>query len=141
MMEEQGAGLLVVRVLIGLLFFAHGLDILTPAGAKRTVGFFAAYKVPMASVSAPLAGVAQVLAGLAMILGLGAQIGAWVLVGVMVGAIAYVHGRFGFPNINIVGQTPEGAPQLGMPGYEFNVALIAGLLAVAIGGPGAWAIV
>lgn len=139
MWEEPGGGLAAVRIIVGLLFFAHGLDILT-AGKQRTIDFFAAYKVPRAAISAPLAGVAQVVAGLAMILGLGAQIGAIVLIGVMVGAIAYVHGRFGFPNIHIVGQNDDGSPVFAMPGYEFNVALIAGLLAVAIGGPGSWAI-
>lgn len=139
MWEEPGGGLAAVRIIVGLLFFAHGLDIVT-AGKQRTIDFFTAYKVPMAPISAPLAGVAQLLAGLAMILGLGAQIGAIVCLGVMVGAIAYVHGRFGFPNINITGQNPDGSPVMGMPGYEFNVALIAGLLAIAIGGPGEWAI-
>ncbi len=139
MWEEPEAGLTAVRIIIGLLFLAHGLDILT-AGKERTVAFFQAYKVPMAAASAPLAGVAQFLSGLAMIIGLGAQIGAIVCIAVMVGAILYVHGRVGFPNINITGQDEHGAPLFGMPGYEFNVALVAGLLAVAIGGPGEWAI-
>ncbi len=140
MWEETGGGLFAVRLVIGLLFFAHGLDILT-AGKQRTIDFFAAFKVPMAQISAPLAGVAQTLAGLAMILGLGAQVGAIAMIALMVGAIFYVHGRFGFPNINIVGQQDDGSPVFAMPGYEFNVALIGGLLAVAIGGPGVWAIV
>ncbi|MGH8998516.1 MAG: DoxX family protein [Acidimicrobiia bacterium] len=139
MLEEHGIGLAVVRIMIGLLFVAHGLDILT-AGMARTVAFFEAYKVPMHKVTAPLAGVLQVAGGLAMVLGLGAQIGAWALAALMVGAIWYVHGRCGFPNINIVGQADDGSPQFGMPGFEFNYALIAGLLAVAIGGPGRWAI-
>jgi putative oxidoreductase len=139
MWEETGGGLLAVRIVMGLLFFAHGLDILT-AGKQRTIDFFAAYKVPLAKLSAVASGYAQALAGLAMLLGLGAQIGAIAMVALMVGAMYYVHGRFGFPNIHIVGQKEDGSPEFAMPGYEFNVALIGGLLAIAIGGPGSWAI-
>jgi putative oxidoreductase len=139
MIEEPGAGLAVVRILVGLLFFAHGLDILT-AGMGRTKAFFSAFKVPMVDVMTPAAGVVQAAGGLAMIIGLGADVAAWVLTALMVGAIYYVHGRFGFPNINITGQNDDGSYKLGMPGFEFNVALIAGLLAVAIGGAGKWSI-
>lgn len=139
MIDEPGAGLAVVRILVGLLFFAHGLDILT-AGMGRTKVFFQAFKVPAADVMTPLASVVQAVGGLAMIIGLGADVAAAVLTLVMVGAVYYVHGRFGFPNINITGQNPDGSYQLGIPGFEFNVALIAGLLAVVVGGPGKWAI-
>jgi putative oxidoreductase len=139
MIDEPGAGLAVVRILVGFLFFAHGLDIMT-AGMGRTKVFFKAFKVPAPDVTTPLAGVVQVLGGLAMIVGLGADVAAWVLTGLMIAAIWFVHGRFGFPNINITGQNDDGSYQLGIPGFEFNVALIAGLLAVAIGGAGKWSI-
>lgn len=139
MIDEPGAGLAVVRILVGLLFFAHGLDILT-VGMGRTKAFFRAFKVPVPDITTPLAGVVQAVGGLAMVVGLAADAAAGVLVALMVAAIWFVHGRFGFPNINIVGQTDDGGYQLGIPGFEFNVALIAGLLAVAIGGPGEWAI-
>src|ERR1044072_1002732 len=139
MLDEPRAGLAAVRILVGFLFFAHGLDILT-AGMGRTKEFFKAFKVPMADVTTPLAGVVQAAGGLAMIIGLGADVAAGVLIVLMVLAIYYVHGRFGFPNINITGQNDDGSYKLGMPGFEFNVALIAGLLAVAIGGAGKWSI-
>lgn len=139
MIEEPGAGLAAVRILVGFLFFAHGLDIVT-VGMGRTKAFFKAFRVPASDITTPLAGIVQTLAGLAMIIGLGADVAAWVLIALMVLAMYYVHGRFGFPNINITGQNDDGSYQLGMPGFEFNVALIAGLLAVAIGGAGKWAI-
>ena len=139
MIDEPGAGLAVVRILVGFLFFAHGLDILT-AGMGRTKDFFKAFKVPMADVTTPFAGVLQAAGGLAMIIGLGADVAAAALVVLMILAMYYVHGRFGFPNINITGQNEDGSYKLGMPGFEFNVALIAGLLAVAIGGAGKWSI-
>lgn len=139
MIDEPGAGLAAVRILVGLLFFAHGLDILT-AGMGRTKVFFQAFNVPLPEVTTPLAGVVQAVAGLALILGVAADVAAWVLIALMVGAIYFVHGRFGFPNINITGENADGSYRLGIPGFEFNVALIAGLLAVAIGGAGKWAI-
>lgn len=139
MIDEPGAGLAVVRILVGLLFLAHGLDILT-AGMGRTKAFFKAFRVPSPDLTTPLAGVVQTAAGLAMVVGLAADAAAWVLVALMVGAIYYVHGRFGFPNINIIGENDDGSYKLGIPGFEFNIALIAGLLAVAIGGAGKWSI-
>jgi putative oxidoreductase len=139
MIDEPGAGLAVVRILVGLLFFAHGLDILT-AGMGRTKVFFRAFKVPVPDIMTPAAGVIQAVGGLAMIVGLGADVAAAVLTVLMIAAIYYVHGQFGFPNINITGQNDDGSYQLGIPGFEFNVALIAGLLAVVIGGAGKWSI-
>jgi putative oxidoreductase len=137
--DEPGAGLAVVRILIGLLFLAHGADILT-AGMGRTKVFFKAFKVPAADLTTPLAGIVQTVGGLAMVVGLAADVAAWVLIALMVAAIYFVHGRFGFPNINITGEHEDGSYQLGLPGFEFNVALIAGLLAVAVGGGGKWSI-
>ena len=139
MIDEPGAGLAVVRILVGLLFFAHGLDILT-AGMGRTKVFFQAFKVPAPDIMTPLAGVVQAVGGLAMIVGFAADVAAAVLTVVMIGAIYFVHGQFGFPNINITGQNADGSYKLGIPGFEFNVALIAGLLAVVIGGAGKWSI-
>ena len=139
MIDDPGAGLAVVRILVGLLFFAHGLDIIT-VGMGRTKVFFKAFEVPAPEVTTPLAGVVQAVGGLAMVIGLDADVAAWVLTALMVGAIWFVHRRFGFPNINITGQNDDGSYQLGIPGFEFNVALIAALLAVAIGGAGKWSI-
>lgn len=138
MLEEPEIGLAITRTIIGLLFLAHGLDILT-VGMGRTTQFFTAFKVPIPKVSTVFAGVLQTAGGVAMIAGFYAQVAAWALVLLMLAAVYFVHGRFGFPNINIIGQTNEGY-QLGMPGFEFNLALIAGLLVVAVGGPGAWAV-
>lgn len=138
MLEAPEVGLAVVRIFLGLLFVAHGLDILT-VGMKRTTAFFDAFRVPLPKVTTPFAGLLQTVAGLAIVLGVFAQVAAGALVLLMIAAIAFVHGRFGFPNINIVGQNDDGY-QLGVPGFEFNYSLIAGLLAIAIGGPGLWAI-
>jgi len=139
MIEEPGAGLALVRILVGLLFLAHGADILT-AGMGRTKVFFKAFRVPVPELTTPLAGVVQTAAGLAMVLGFAADVAAWMLIALMAAAIYFVHGRFGFPNINITGENDDGSYRLGIPGFEFNVALIAGLLAVAIGGAGKWSI-
>ena len=54
-------------------------------------------------------------------------------------AMFTVHVRYGFSSINTIGLTPAG-PVFGPPGYEINLLYIAGLLALALIGPGALSI-
>jgi hypothetical protein len=57
----------------------------------------------------------------------------------MLVAMFTVHLRYGFSAINTIGLTADG-PQFGPPGYEVNLLYIAGLLALILGGAGAFSI-
>lgn len=117
---------LILRLSLGILFLAHaGLKIFvfTPAG---TAGFFSSLGLPgwLAYVT-----IAWELAGaLALILGVLPRLAAIVMIPVLLGAIATVHGPAGFFFNN-----PNG-------GWEFLAFWIVGLLALALIGDGPYAL-
>jgi len=94
MTDTKDYGALLLRVSLALLFFAHaGLKIFvfTPAG---TAQFFGSLGLPPAL--AYLVMLAEVVGGLALLFGVYARYAALVLVPVLLGAIATVHGANGF---------------------------------------------
>jgi putative oxidoreductase len=136
-MHRPGVGMAVLRVVLGVVFMYHGFGKLT--GIEGTAGFFGSLGIPAPLVAAWAVALIEFLGGLALVLGVGARIAAVALVPVMVGAIATVHLPSGFGNTNIVGMS-EAGPVFGMPGWEFNLVLIAGLAAVTFAGAGRWAL-
>ena len=122
--------LLVVRLGLGVVFFAHGaqkvLGWFGGHGLAGTIKSFQGMGVPPAA--AALAAFIEFVGGCAMLTGLLARPAAVGIIVVMLVAIAKVHGKHGF-FLN------AGVPGKG-PGFEFNFALIAMALAVLIGGAG-----
>lgn len=117
---------LLLRLALGILFLAHaGLKIFvfTPAG---TAGFFSSLGLPgwLAYVTI----VWEVVGGVALILGLWPRAVAILLIPILLGAIATVHGPAGFFFTN-----PNG-------GWEYLALWIVGLIAVALIGDGALAL-
>ena len=135
---QPGTGLAILRIVLGIIFVYHGADKLF-GGIVDTTGFFGMVGIPFPALMAWLVGLVEFGGGLALILGFFARIGALLLVPVMLVAIATVHLGNGFANVNIVGMGESG-PIFGLPGWEYNFALLGGLLAVAFGGPGRWAL-
>ena len=122
---------LVVRLALGIVFFAHGSQKLLGwfggPGLKATIQIFQQYmKVPPAATV--LAVLIEFLGGIAMIVGLLARPFALGLIVIMLMAIAKVHWKNGFFLASQPGQSN---------GWEFNFVLIAMALAVLIGGAGA----
>jgi putative oxidoreductase len=124
--------LLVVRVVLGVVFFAHG--------AQKVFGWFGGpglrgvinYFRQSLGVPAPftvLAAFTECFGGLAMIVGLLVRPAAVGLILVMMVAIAKVHWRNGF-FLNWSLEPGKGH------GFEMNLALIGMALAVLIGGAG-----
>jgi len=113
-------GMLIVRVIIGLLFVGHGAQKLFGwfggYGIKGTGGYFESIGMKPGAAMALLAGLAEVIGGLSFALGLLMPIGAVLIAATMLIAIVKVHGQHG------VWSTQNG--------YEYNLVLIA----VAIGG-------
>jgi putative oxidoreductase len=135
---RPGVGLALLRVVLGTIFVYHGAGKLF-GDLAQTAGFFGSLGIPAPTLSAWLVALVEFGGGLALLLGVFARPAAVLLIPVMVVAVLTVHGAHGFENTNIVGMG-EAGPVFGMPGWEYNLTLIGGLLAVLFGGAGRWAL-
>ncbi|MEX1163042.1 MAG: DoxX family protein [Nitriliruptor sp.] len=121
------AGPVIARLLVGIVMAAHGwqkLTEMTPAG-------FGGDMLGMLGVPAPIlvgwiVTIVELGGGLLLILGALTRIAALLNAGVLVGALLLV-------KLDIGLLTPTGAD---MPGAELELGLLAGLLVVALLGPG-----
>jgi putative oxidoreductase len=118
-------GFTIVRVIVGIVFIAHGAQKLFGFGIAGVIGGFGQYGVPLPTISAPLVTFVELLGGIALLLGLFTRIAAILLAIDMLGAIVFVHFKGGF-------FLPAG--------YEYPLTLLAVMVALAIGGPGEYAI-
>ena len=123
----QPIALLLLRVALGVIFLAHGLDKFR-GGIDMVEGAFAEWGVPAAGIAAPITATIEVVAGIALLIGLGTRIAAALLGLVIIGALFFVKAEVG-----IISSTP-------MPGAEVDIALLAGLFVLFIAGPGAAAV-
>lgn len=114
---------LVLRVVIGGLFVWHGIDKFD-AGISMVEGAFRSWGVPAPGLTAPLTAIIEIVAGAALIFGVMTRAAAMLLSLVMIGAIIYVKADLG-----IISSEP-------MPGAELDLALLAGLVALIVSGPG-----
>lgn len=116
---------LLLRISMGLMFLAHaGLKffVFTPAG---TAQFFGSLGLPPALAYVTI--LLETAGGIALVLGFYTRLASLALIPVLVGALVTVHASAGFFFSN-----PNG-------GWEFVAFWIAGLLAVALLGDGAFA--
>lgn len=95
--------------------------------------------IPGGAATAWFVTLLEILGGLALIVGAFVTIVSVLLIINMLVAMFAVHLPHGFLFVNITGMGPEG-PQFGMPGYEVNLLYIAGLLALILGGAGAYSV-
>jgi putative oxidoreductase len=114
MVQQNGLGSVIVRLVLGVIFFAHGLQKFQ-GGLDKTEGFFESVGIPgfLAYVVAFL----EVIGGICLVLGLGTRIIAGAFVVIMLGAIFTVKLKGGF-----------------LGGYELDVALMAMGLHLLISG-------
>lgn len=119
-------GLLVLRVVVGSLFFAHGSQKLfgwfEGPGRVGTTGMFTKLGFRWPATMALLAGAAEFFGGLLFALGLLTPFAAIALVVVMLNAIITVHWQKGF--------------FVTAGGYEYNLTIIAIATGVSAIGPG-----
>lgn len=120
--ESQGWGLTVLRIVVGLVFLAHGGQKLFIYGLGGVAGLFGQLGIPVPAVSAAVVIAAEFLGGLALVLGVFTRWAALALAVTMAVAILSVHLRAGFflPN-----------------GYEYALSLLGANIALALAGPGA----
>src|SRR5215471_6532913 len=122
--------LLIARILLSWIFIAHGSQKVFGwfggHGIKGTGGFFESLGWRPGAVFAAMAGIGELLGGLLVLIGWLNPIGPALIVAVMIVAIGTIHIGKGFWNTN--------------GGYEYNLANIAGALAIAGAGTGLYSL-
>lgn len=119
-------GLLLLRVVIGILFAGHAMQKLAGwfggYGIAGTGGFFESIGIKPGRTMAIVAGVGELAGGLLFAFGLFTPLAALLIVVPMLIAIVKVHGKNGL--------------WVTQNGYEYNLVLIVVAVAVALIGPG-----
>ncbi len=122
---------LIIRLVLGVIFFAHGAQKVFGwfggRGLPATIAGFRQMNIPAAATV--VAACVECFGGLVLVPGFLARPAALGLIGVMAVAISKVHARQGF-FLNWTMAQGKGH------GYEFNLALIAMALAILVGGAG-----
>jgi len=118
-------GLAILRVVVGVIFIAHGAPKLF-GGIDQTGAFFASLGIPIPVAAAWAIGALEFVGGMALVAGFLISPTALLLAAEMLAGVVLFHAARGF---YVVG--PE-ANQ----GLEFNLILLASLLMLVFGGPG-----
>lgn len=117
---------LLLRLGLGVIFVAHGGQKITQMGpANFGVSTLTGFGIPFPGVIGWLVALAELGGGLLLILGLLTRLATLPPIGVMIGALVLVKWQLGLI-------APEGAGA----GAELDSALLTGLLALLIVGPG-----
>ena len=85
-------GLLLIRVMVGVVFLFHGLPKLF-GGHDQFAGFLAMLGIPLPGLNAWVAGITEVVGGVALITGFGLRVMAVPLVATMLVASFVAHGQ------------------------------------------------
>jgi putative oxidoreductase len=118
---QVNIGLLILRVIVGIVFVAHGAQKIFVWGIDGVTAGFAGMGVPAAAVVATLVAFGELLGGLALIAGVLTRLASLGLAIIMIGAVTLAHLPAGF-------FAPEG--------YEFTLTLAAASLALMFAGAG-----
>ncbi len=130
----MGWALVPLRLVIGFGFAAHGYAKLS-RGPENFATILAALGVPQPHVMAWATSLLEFVGGLALMAGVFVVPLTLPLAAIMLTALFSVHLQYGFSSIRLKAVTASGA-EFGPVGYEVNLLYIAGLLALAVGGPG-----
>jgi putative oxidoreductase len=129
---------LPLRLMLGIAFVFHGWEKIAD-GTQGFQGMLQMLGIPGGAAMAWFVALLEFLGGLALIAGAFVPIVSALLIGDMLVAMFTFHLPHGFSFLNITGMGPQG-PMFGPPGYEVNLLYIAGLLALILGGAGAYSV-
>src|SRR3954462_12140880 len=117
--KQMEYAIALLRIIVGILFIAHGGQKLFVYGLAGTTGAFTQMGIFLPGIMAPLITLLEFFGGIALIAGFLTRLVALGLAFDMLGAIAFVHIKGGFF----------------MPtGYEFALTLLIASVALAIAG-------
>ncbi len=120
--------LLVARVIVGVVFMAHGAQKLFGAFGGPGLSAFVGMMGPLGYLVA----IGEFFGGLGLVVGFLSRFSAASIIVIMLGAIGMVHGKVGF-FMNWMGNQ-------GGEGFEYHLLAIAILLVILIAGPGRYAL-
>jgi len=129
---------LLLRIITGYGLMAHGLAKLS-RGPSVFASALEAMHVPSPAIMAWLTILTELVGGLAGLDGGFMRLLSLPIAAVLVVAMVKVHWPFGFSSIKLVEFTALG-PIFGPPGYELDLFYLACLTALALGGPGPFAL-
>jgi len=120
--SNQSWGLTILRLVVGIVFLAHGAQKVFVLGHGGVTGMLASIRIPLPSVMAVVLMAVEFLGGAALVLGLLTRWAAALIGFDMIIAILAVHLKGGF-------FSPKGV--------EFPLTLLAACIALVMVGPGA----
>jgi putative oxidoreductase len=130
MLEYTNFGILVLRVIVGLLFIGHGTQKLFGwfggGGIAGTTKMQEKLRVAPAELWAWVAGLSETFGGIGLLFGLLTPIAAALIIGVMLMAIIKVHWKNGIWNTN--------------RGFELNLVYLTIAAVVGFAGPGIYSL-
>ncbi len=118
---NPGLGLLILRVVLGIIFIAHGVQKLQMM--DQMIGFFGT--VGISAFWVYVATYGELLSGIAMVLGIFTRLAGYIIVIVMIVATLVLKYKLG---VGFFG------------GYEVTLALLASALCISLSGPGMFAL-
>jgi putative oxidoreductase len=133
-LSQQGWALLPLRLMVGFGFAAHGYAKLS-RGPEMFAAILTAIGVPHPHVMAWVTALLEFVGGISVMAGAFVVPLSFPLAVVMLTAMISVHLQYGFSSVRLKAITASGA-QFGPIGYEMNLLYVAGLLTLAMCGPG-----
>lgn len=117
--------LTILRIVVGVVFIAHGAQKLFVWGHPGVVGAFTNMGIPVPALTGWVVAIVEFFGGIALVIGAASSLAAGLIAIDMLGAMVFVHLKNGF-------FLPMGA--------EFAFTLFGAAVTILIAGPGGWSV-